>query len=321
MKAVILWDVEKTTALFDGLLEKLPIEIQDRMTLEDVIKWEVDVDLIFLCDVDPQVALEIKRVQKANVFTLSSSTVALRSLSELINSITTRVQKIFISKLEEKQQTTVYHHHACRLDGWRLYYPNGYVWLTKKESMLLALLLENAGKVMDRITLASFLWETLEQDFRNVDSLIKKIRQKITPANEWLEIETFYKYGYSIKVGIEAIKALPDNLQKDDILYVPGRGQFFVKEICIVEQPLTKSEAIILWLLLQNQGHIQSRDAIIRHLDPHGDLELDDRNIDSHIKRLREKLWKWKDIIKTIYGGGYMVDGDAIKKKIWAISS
>lgn len=318
MKAVILWDVEKTTALFDGLLDKLPIEIEDKMTLEDVLKWEVDVDLIFLYDVAPEVANEIRRVQKANVFTLSSSTVALRSLSELINSITTRVQKIFISKLEEKQRTTIYHHNGCTLKEWVFIYPKWIIQLSKKESMMLALLLENSGKVMDRITLASFLWETLEQDFRNVDSLIKKIRQKIDLAKEWLEIETFYKFWYSIKVGIEQIRALPDNLIKDDVMYVPGRGQFFAWEVCMVETPLTKTEATILWLLIENPWHIQTRDAIIRHLDPYGDMEIDDRNIDSHVKRLRMKLWKWKDIIKTIYGGGYMVDGDEIQKKMEA---
>ena len=71
--------------------------------------------------------------------------------------------------------------------------------------------------------------------------------------------------------------------------------------------PLTVTEFLILQALAQHPGHVKSRDAL---MDAAYDEQIyvDDRTIDSHIKRLRKKF---KDVdpdfdgIETLYGVGY----------------
>ena len=71
--------------------------------------------------------------------------------------------------------------------------------------------------------------------------------------------------------------------------------------------PLTVTEFLILQALARHPGHVKSRDAL---MDAAYDEQIyvDDRTIDSHIKRLRKKF---KDVdpdfdsIETLYGVGY----------------
>lgn len=70
---------------------------------------------------------------------------------------------------------------------------------------------------------------------------------------------------------------------------------------------LTKKELDILSLLLENKGHVFSRDHLLDKLWGY-DYAGDTRTVDSHIKRLRAKLdtmphplWQ----IKTVWGVGY----------------
>ncbi|MEC9178339.1 MAG: winged helix-turn-helix domain-containing protein, partial [Pseudomonadota bacterium] len=75
------------------------------------------------------------------------------------------------------------------------------------------------------------------------------------------------------------------------------------------EQPvnLTVTEFLILEALAQRPGFVKSRDAL---MDAAYDdqVYVDDRTIDSHIKRLRRKFKKIDqnfDAIETLYGVGY----------------
>ena len=70
---------------------------------------------------------------------------------------------------------------------------------------------------------------------------------------------------------------------------------------------LTVSEYLLLKTLAENPGHVKSRDQMIDFAYGSG-VYVDDRTIDSHIKRIRKKF---KDIdnefnhIETVYGVGY----------------
>ena len=73
------------------------------------------------------------------------------------------------------------------------------------------------------------------------------------------------------------------------------------------EVNLTVTEFLILQALAQRPGHVKSRDQLMDAA--YGDsIYVDDRTIDSHIKRLRKKF---KEIdsefaqIETLYGIGY----------------
>ena len=80
------------------------------------------------------------------------------------------------------------------------------------------------------------------------------------------------------------------------------------------EQPLdlTVTEFLLIRALAENPGHVKSREQLITAA--YGDnIYVDDRTIDSHIKRIRKKFKKTDDNfdhIETLYGIGYKYKED-----------
>lgn len=74
---------------------------------------------------------------------------------------------------------------------------------------------------------------------------------------------------------------------------------------------LTTTEFKILEALIQRRGTVFTRDQLLKKKRLWGDDKLVyDRTIDVHIKNLREKLGKAGNMIKTIRGIGYKLEGD-----------
>ena len=71
------------------------------------------------------------------------------------------------------------------------------------------------------------------------------------------------------------------------------------------EIQLSKTEFMLIKLLLENQGKVFTRQMLLDRLWAE-DLEVEDRIVDSHIKNIRKKLNA--DYIKTIRGVGYRID-------------
>lgn len=71
--------------------------------------------------------------------------------------------------------------------------------------------------------------------------------------------------------------------------------------------PLTVTEYLLIKCLASNPGHVKSRDQLIEAA--YGEtIYVDDRTIDSHIKRVRQKFKKADpqfDRIEAVYGAGY----------------
>jgi two-component system response regulator ChvI len=70
---------------------------------------------------------------------------------------------------------------------------------------------------------------------------------------------------------------------------------------------LTVTEFLILESLAQRPGVVKSRNQLM-DAAYHDDVYVDDRTIDSHIKRLRRKFRQADpqfDGIETLYGAGY----------------
>lgn len=70
---------------------------------------------------------------------------------------------------------------------------------------------------------------------------------------------------------------------------------------------LTVTEFLLLETLIKHIGHIKSREVLMDTIYS-DDIYVDDRTIDSHIKRIRQKFRKSDkefDKIKTLYGVGY----------------
>ena len=80
-----------------------------------------------------------------------------------------------------------------------------------------------------------------------------------------------------------------------------------------IEVKLTVTEFLLLQALALRPGHVKSRDQLMDAA--YGDsVFLEDRTIDSHIKRIRRKFRahdKSFDRIETLYGIGYKYKGDA----------
>ncbi len=73
---------------------------------------------------------------------------------------------------------------------------------------------------------------------------------------------------------------------------------------------LTATEFKLLATLMERRGRVQSRDVLLNDVWGY-DASIDTRTVDTHVRRLREKLGKAADGIETIRGFGYrMADGD-----------
>jgi two-component system phosphate regulon response regulator PhoB len=85
----------------------------------------------------------------------------------------------------------------------------------------------------------------------------------------------------------------------------PAAHRAFVGE---TEMQLTALEFTLLSTFMSRVGRLQTRDALLRDVwGMSGDLQT--RTVDTHIKRLREKLGEGRDLLETVRGSGYrMVD-------------
>ena len=74
------------------------------------------------------------------------------------------------------------------------------------------------------------------------------------------------------------------------------------------ELELTATEFKLLSTLMERRGRVQSRDVLLNDVWGYESV-IDTRTVDTHVRRLREKLGKAADCIETIRGFGYrMVD-------------
>ncbi|RBI70524.1 hypothetical protein DQW77_13815 [Roseovarius sp. TE539] len=84
------------------------------------------------------------------------------------------------------------------------------------------------------------------------------------------------------------------------------------------ELSLTKKEFDLLNALARHYGLVKSREQLIETIYEYGHQDgINDRNIDSHIKRVRNKLRKLDplfDGIETIYGIGYKLNLDRTRR-------
>jgi len=67
---------------------------------------------------------------------------------------------------------------------------------------------------------------------------------------------------------------------------------------------LTATEFKLLTTLMERRGRVQSRDVLLNDVWGYESV-IDTRTVDTHVRRLREKLGKAADCIETIRGFGY----------------
>ncbi len=84
------------------------------------------------------------------------------------------------------------------------------------------------------------------------------------------------------------------------------RHRLIVKDEIII---LTATEFRLIHVLMSRVGVVQTREELLSHVwNYNSDVET--RTVDTHVRRLREKLSSEADIIKTIRGVGYKISED-----------
>jgi DNA-binding response OmpR family regulator len=95
-------------------------------------------------------------------------------------------------------------------------------------------------------------------------------------------------------------------LRLGDIELDRARYQVLVKGLPV---EFTATEFKLLALLIERKGRVQSRDALLNDVWGYESV-IDTRTVDTHIRRVREKLGAAADYIETIRGFGYRIVGD-----------
>jgi len=72
------------------------------------------------------------------------------------------------------------------------------------------------------------------------------------------------------------------------------------------EVVLTATEFRLLKLLMERKGRVQSREHLLVNVW-HYDTEIETRTVDTHVRRVREKLGPYAHLIETVRGVGYRV--------------
>jgi two-component system phosphate regulon response regulator PhoB len=97
-----------------------------------------------------------------------------------------------------------------------------------------------------------------------------------------------------------------DILRIGDIVIDRTRHSVRVKSKAL---ELTATEFKLLSLLLERRGRVQSRERLLTDVWGY-DSYIDTRTVDTHVRRLREKLGSAADTIETVRGFGYRVSDD-----------
>lgn len=77
-------------------------------------------------------------------------------------------------------------------------------------------------------------------------------------------------------------------------------------EVKIMGQPidLTPTEFKLLQILIERKGRVQSRDRLLQDVWGYDQL-IDTRTVDTHVRRLREKMGEAANYVATVRGVGY----------------
>lgn len=80
-------------------------------------------------------------------------------------------------------------------------------------------------------------------------------------------------------------------------------------EVCVDEEsvPFTATEFRLLHFLAAHPGRVFSREQLLKHSIGEGTYVVD-RNIDVHVRVIRKKLGRYRDMIKTVRSIGYRFD-------------
>jgi len=100
-----------------------------------------------------------------------------------------------------------------------------------------------------------------------------------------------------------ATEEADDRLSAGPITIDPARHEVLVNGKRV---KLTSLEFKLLRTLMQRRGRVQERDRLLNEVWGYESV-IDTRTVDTHVRRLREKLGKAGEVVETVRGFGYRV--------------
>jgi two-component system phosphate regulon response regulator PhoB len=112
-----------------------------------------------------------------------------------------------------------------------------------------------------------------------------------------------------IVLRVQAVlrRAASPDLAREEVLEIgPIKIDRAKHEVCINGQScdFTATEFKLLNVLMERRGRLQSREVLLNDVWGY-ESAIDTRTVDTHVRRLREKLGPAADVIETVRGFGY----------------
>ena len=116
----------------------------------------------------------------------------------------------------------------------------------------------------------------------------------------------------TIKNTLKTIQTISDKNEKSQIIVYDDLRLDVERQECewkerLLQDPLTTTEFKIIHELVVRPGIVKTRERLI-DITYNDEIDVDDRTIDSHVKRIRKKFKKIDPeftAIETRYGSGY----------------
>ena len=115
--------------------------------------------------------------------------------------------------------------------------------------------------------------------------------------------ELILRINRSLRRGKDKVAAV-EKLAIGDLMLDHTRHEVLVKGKPVV---LTATEFRLLALLMERRGRVQGRDSLLNDVWGYESV-IDTRTVDTHVRRLREKLGSLAGYIETIRGVGYRIN-------------
>lgn len=125
-----------------------------------------------------------------------------------------------------------------------------------------------------------------------------------------LGIDDYVIKPFSPKELVARVKAIVKRNNKENNLELAGiKIDDLAHEVYIDNEltVLTPKEYDLLKYLMENKNIALSRETLLSSIWGY-DFYGDDRTVDTHIKTLRARLGKYRDLIKTVRGMGYKIE-------------
>ena len=163
-------------------------------------------------------------------------------------------------------------------------------------------------KIREKLQIPVIFLTSKDKDSDRLKGLMQGVDSYVTKSGNFSKeilIET-------IKNTLNRVKIDTDQNESDQIIVHEDLRLDCMRHVCewknkLLVDPLTSTEFKIIKELVERPGVVKSRERLME-IAYRDELDVDDRTIDSHIKRIRKKFRRADpefNAIFTLYGSGY----------------